>query len=658
MCGIAGVVSTTRETNISEALVHRMCEQIIYRGPDDEGLYVADGAGFGMRRLSIIDLAGGHQPVFNEDRTAWTVFNGEIYNFRDLRPELESRGHRFRTHSDTEVIIHQYEETGADCVKKLRGMFALAIYDKTKRKLILARDRLGKKPLHYALHKGNLYFASEIKSILAIVPELAEVNSQGLLEYLYYGYVPDSNCVFTGIHKLPAGHLLEFENGRITIRQYWDLPAYDTHTPKSEEECLEEMEHRLFEATKIRLISDVPLGAFLSGGIDSSTVVALMARASSGPVKTFSIGFKKDDFNEAKWARIVADKFGTEHHEMILEPDVVQTVEHLTSSLEEPFGDSSMLPTYYVSQMARQHVTVALSGDGGDEMFGGYDRYRIHAGRRIFERIPAWARKFYRDHVFPRVPNAMRGRAYSYNASLSWQERYVDQLSFLPSFERDTPILSEDFREILKRGEDPGNALRCHFVKTPAADPVDQLLYVDTKTYLVGDILTKVDRMSMLNSLEVRVPILDHVFVEWVVGLPSEWKLRGNRQKYIFRKLAERVGVPREAIDRQKQGFTLPLTHWMRNELREMLMILLEPRSLERGYFVASGVRKLLDDHLVRGRGNPARIWRLLMFELWHRNFLEKYIKPAGLFSLAAVADSRRRAPTSASALASAPVGG
>jgi asparagine synthase (glutamine-hydrolysing) len=658
MCGIAGVVSTTRETNISEALVHRMCEQIVYRGPDDEGLYVADGAGFGMRRLSIIDLAGGHQPVFNEGRTAWTVFNGEIYNFRDLRPELESRGHRFRTHSDTEVIIHQYEETGADCVKKLRGMFALAIYDKTKRKLILARDRLGKKPLHYALHKGNLYFASEIKSILAIVPELAEVNSQGLLEYLYYGYVPDSNCVFTGIHKLPAGHLLEFENGRITIRQYWDLPAYDTHTPKSEEECLEEMEHRLFEATKIRLISDVPLGAFLSGGIDSSTVVALMARASSGPVKTFSIGFKKDDFNEAKWARIVADKFGTEHHEMILEPDVVQTVEHLTSSLEEPFGDSSMLPTYYVSQMARQHVTVALSGDGGDEMFGGYDRYRIHAGRRIFERIPAWARKFYRDHVFPRVPNAMRGRAYSYNASLSWQERYVDQLSFLPSFERDTPILSEDFREILKRGEDPGNALRCHFVKTPAADPVDQLLYVDTKTYLVGDILTKVDRMSMLNSLEVRVPILDHVFVEWVVGLPSEWKLRGNRQKYIFRKLAERVGVPREAIDRQKQGFTLPLTHWMRNELREMLMILLEPRSLERGYFVASGVRKLLDDHLVRGRGNPARIWRLLMFELWHRNFLEKYIKPAGLFSLAAVADSRRRAPTSARALASAPVGG
>jgi asparagine synthase (glutamine-hydrolysing) len=658
MCGIAGVVSTTRESNITEALVHHMCEQIVYRGPDDEGIYVADGAGLGMRRLSIIDLAGGHQPVFNEDRTSWIVYNGEIYNFPELRPELENRGHHFRTNCDTEVIIHLYEEMGADCVQKLRGMFALAIYDKTKRKLLLARDRLGKKPLHYALHKGNLYFASEIKSILAVAPELAEVNSQGLLEYLYYGYVPDPITAYTGIHKLEAGHLLEFQNGEIQIRKYWDLPEYNTHAPTSEEECLEELEQRLFEATKIRLISDVPLGAFLSGGIDSSIVVALMARASSTPVKTFSIGFKKDDFNEAHYARIVAQKFGTDHHEMILDPDVVQTVDHLTSSLEEPFGDNSMLPTYYVSQMARQHVTVALSGDGGDEIFGGYDRYRIHSERRIFERIPAGARKFYRDHVFPRVPNTMRGRAYSYNVSLPWQERYIDQLSFLPSFERDTPILSHDFREILRRGEDPANALRRFFTNTPAKDPVDQLLYVDTKTNLVGDILTKVDRMSMLNSLEVRVPILDHVFVEWVTGLPPEWKLRGNQQKYIFKKLAERLGVPHEALYRQKQGFALPLRHWMKHELKDMLMILLEPRTLDRGYFTAAGVRKLMDDHLVRGRGNTARIWRMLMFELWHRNFLEKYIKPAGLFSLPIVADSRRQAPNSAATLTSAPVGG
>ena len=657
MCGIAGVVSATRESNITEALVHHMCEQIVYRGPDDEGLYVADGAGLGMRRLSIIDLSGGHQPVFNEDRSAWVVFNGEIYNFPELRPELESRGHRFYTHTDTEVIIHLYEEMGADCVQKLRGMFALAIYDKTKRKLTLARDRLGKKPLHYALHNGNLYFASEIKSILAIAPELAVVNSQGLLEYLYYGYVPDPITAFTGIHKLPPGHLLEFQDGKIRIRQYWDLPEYNTHSPRNEEECLEELEQRLLEATKIRLISDVPLGAFLSGGTDSSTIVALMARASSRPVKTFSIGFKKDDFNEAHYARIVANKFGADHREMILEPDVVQTVEHLTSSLEEPFGDSSMLPTYYVSQMARQHVTVALSGDGGDEIFGGYDRYRIHADRRIFEYIPAWARKFYRDQVLPRLPKNMRGRNFSYNVSLPWQERYVDHLSFLPSFERDTPLLSHDFRQILNRSDDPGNVLRRYFAQAPAKNPVDQLLYVDTKTNMVGDILTKVDRMSMLNSLEVRVPILDHLFVEWVTGLPPQWKLRGNQQKYILRKLAERVGVPREALYRQKQGFTLPLVHWMRNELKDMLMILLEPRTLDRGYFAADGVRKLMDDHLLRGRAMTGRIWRLLMFELWHRNFLEKYIKPAGLFSLPVVADSRRQAPTSA-ALASAPVGG
>jgi asparagine synthase (glutamine-hydrolysing) len=657
MCGIAGVVSATRESNITEALVRHMNDQIVYRGPDDEGIYVADGAGLGMRRLSIIDLSGGHQPVFNEDRNAWIVFNGEIYNFPELRPELERRGHRFYTKTDTEVIIHLYEEMGADCVTKLRGMFALAIYDKTKRKLILARDRLGKKPLHYALHNGNLYFGSEIKSILAVAPDLAEVNSQALLEYLYYGYVPEPITAFKGIHKLPSGHLLEFENGEIRVRQYWDLPQYSTHAPKSEEECLEELERRLFEATKMRLISDVPLGAFLSGGTDSSIVVGLMARASSRPVKTFSIGFKNDDFNESDYARIVAKKFETDHHEMILEPDVVQTVEHLTSSLEEPFGDSSMLPTYYVSQMARKHVTVALSGDGGDEMFAGYDRYRIHADRQIFEKIPGWARKLYRDQIFPRLPNSMQGRKFSYNISLPWQERYVDGLSFLPAFEREMPMLSDDFRAILDRSDDPGNVLRRRFAAAPAKDPVSQILYVDTKTYMVDDILAKVDRMSMLNSLEVRVPILDHVFVEYVASLGPEWKLRGKQQKYILRKLAERVGVPREVLYRQKQGFSLPLVHWMRNELKDMLMVLVEPRTLERGYFQPSGVRKLMDDHLLRGKTMTGRLWRLLMFELWHRNFLEKYVKPAGVFSLSVSADSRRTVPPTP-VLASAPVGG
>jgi asparagine synthase (glutamine-hydrolysing) len=633
-------VSATRESDISEALVRHMCDQIVHRGPDDEGILVQDGAGLGMRRLSIIDLSGGHQPVFNEDHSAWIVFNGEIYNFPELRPELEKGGHRFYTKTDTEVIIHLYEEMGADCVQKLRGMFSLAIYDQTKRKLILARDRLGKKPLHYALLKDKLYFGSEIKSILAVAPELAEVNAQGLLEYLYYGYVPDPITAFTGIQKLPPGHVLEFENGKIRVRQYWDLPQYSTHAPKNEEECLEELEHRLLEATRIRLISDVPLGAFLSGGTDSSTVVALMARASSGPVKTFSIGFTKDDFNEAEYARMVAKKFATDHHEMILEPDVVETVEHLTSSLEEPFGDSSMLPTYYVSQMARRHVTVALSGDGGDEIFAGYDRYRIHSNRRFFEYIPKWARKLYRDKIFPRL-SIKKGRGFSYNVTLPWQERYVDGLSFVPAFERDAPFLSDGFRRILHRSDDPQNALLRYFAKAPARDPVSELLYVDSKTYLPGDILTKVDRMSMLNSLEVRAPMLDHKFIEWVTGLPPEWKLRGSSQKYILRKLAERVGVPRAALDRPKQGFALPLVHWMRNELKDVLMILLEPRTLQRGYFEADGIRKLMNDHLYGGKVLTGRIWRLLMFELWHRNFLEKFTKPAGLFSLQIAADSR-----------------
>jgi asparagine synthase (glutamine-hydrolysing) len=657
MCGIAGIVGATRENDITEALVREMCDRIIHRGPDDEGIFVEDGAGLGMRRLSIIDLSGGHQPVFNEDRSAWIVYNGEIYNFPELRAELESSGHRFYTKTDTEVIIHLYEEMGADCVQRLRGMFALAIYDKANRKLLLARDRLGKKPLHYAMLNDKLYFGSEIKSILAVVPELAQVNSQGLLEYLYYGYVPDPITAFTGIQRVPPGHLLEFENGKVSIRQYWDLPPYGTLKPTSEEEILEELERRLLEATRIRLISDVPLGAFLSGGTDSSTIVALMARASSAPVKTFSIGFAKHDFDEAQYARIVARKFGTDHHEMILEPDVVQTLEDLTCSLEEPFGDSSMLPTYYVSQMARRHVTVALSGDGGDEIFAGYDRYRIQSDHRIFENIPNWARSFYRNQVFPLVPHNTMGRQFSYNISLPWRERYVDSLSFVPSFERDTRLLSPDFREVLRRSDDPRNVLLRHFAKAPTKDAISELLYVDTKTYLVGDILTKVDRMSMLNSLEVRVPILDHEVVEWATSLPSEWKLRGRTQKYILRKLAERVGVPREVLNRPKQGFALPLVHWMRNELRDVLMILLEPRTLQRGYFEAHGIRKLMNDHLHGRRDLSARLWRLLIFELWHRNFLEKFTKPAGFFSAPIEASSKTVPSVSASKLATAPAG-
>jgi asparagine synthase (glutamine-hydrolysing) len=624
MCGIAGMVGASRNDRIEEAAVRRMCNAIVHRGPDDEGILARQNTGLGMRRLSIIDLSGGHQPIFNEDGTAWIVFNGEIYNFPELRPDLEAKGHRFTTHTDTETIVHLYEEMGADCVQKLRGMFAFALWDEKRQKLLIARDRLGKKPLHYALHRGRLYFASEIKSILAVAPELAEVNRAALLQYMYLGYVPDPATAFRGIHKLPPGHLLEFERGEVRIRKYWDLPHYATHQPASEEECLEELESRLAQAVRIRLISDVPLGAMLSGGTDSSTVVALMARASSKPVKTFAIGFKQADFDESQYARVVAEKFATDHHELILEPDVVGTIEKLTGSLEEPFADSSMLPTYFISCLARQHVTVALSGDGGDELFAGYERYGIQQKRERFAAIPQTLSRLYRQHVFPLMPKGMRGRQLSYNLSLPWRERYADEMCFIPAFEREMPLLTPEFRATIAESGDPQDILLRYFEQAPANDPLSQTLYVDTKTYLVEDILTKVDRMSMLTSLEVRVPLLDHEFVEWVTGLPPEWKMRGGQQKYILRKLAERVGVPKEVLYRRKQGFALPLVHWMRNEMRELIMtVLLEPRTLQRGYFDPAGVRRLLDEHFSGRRDRSSAIWRLLIFELWHRNFLE-----------------------------------
>lgn len=624
MCGIAGIVSADRSDRIEEAAVRRMCNAIVHRGPDDEGILASRNTGLGMRRLSIIDIAGGHQPIFNEDRSAWIVFNGEIYNFPELRPDLEAKGHRFATHTDTETILHLYEEMGAECVQKLRGMFAFALWDEKSQKLLIARDRLGKKPLHYALHHGKLYFGSEIKSILAVAPELAEVNRAALLQYMYLGYIPDPATAFRGIHKLPPGHLLEFERGKVRIRQYWDLPQYATHRPASEEECLEELEWRLAEAVRIRLISDVPLGAMLSGGTDSSTVVALMARASSKPVKTFAIGFKQSDFDESQYARMVAERFATDHHELILEPDVVGSIEKLTSSLEEPFGDSSMLPTYFISCLARQHVTVALSGDGGDELFAGYERYGVQQDRERFATIPRILSRLYRKHLFPLVPKGTRGRRLSYSLSLPWPERYADEMCFIPAFEREMPLLSPEFRATIAESGDPRDILLRYFEKAPATDPISQTLYVDTKTYLVEDILTKVDRMSMLTSLEVRVPILDHEFVEWVTALGPEWKMREGRQKYILRKLAERVGVPKKVLYRRKQGFALPLVHWIRNEMRELIMtVLLEPRTFQRGYFDADGVRRLLDEHFAGRRNRSGAIWRLLIFELWHRNFLE-----------------------------------
>ena len=623
MCGIAGMFNTAVEAVVDAPTIHRMCQTIIHRGPDDEGIYVKGGVGLGMRRLSIIDLSGGQQPIHNEDKTVWVVFNGEIYNFRELRAELERGGHRFYTNTDTEVIVHLYEDLGSNFVLKLRGMFAIALYDERRRSLVLARDRLGKKPLHYSFTAGQFLFGSEIKSLLAVAPELAEVDQEAVLQYFYFGYILDPATAFRSIRKLPPGFLLEFANGKTILWQYWEVPTYGTAGPKSEEEYLEELERQLDDAVRIRLISDVPLGALLSGGVDSSTIVALMARASSRPVKTFTIGFSHEDFNEARAARVVSERFGTEHQELVVEPRIGETLEHLSRSLEEPFADSSILPTYYVSQLTRQHVTVALAGDGGDELFAGYERYATDLRRRVFDWIPHWAGRCYRDYVYPRLPSTFVGRRFLFNISLPPRDRYLDSISFLPACHRERGLFSGDFLDSRCRAVAPLNSFQSYFDNAPADKRLSRLLYLDTKTYLPGDILTKVDRMSMAASLEVRAPILDHHVVEWAARLPENLKFRDGKGKYVLRKLAARVGVPQEVLNRPKQGFALPLVHWMRGELKDdLLPILLEPRTLGRGYFNPKTVRGLLEEHSRGRRDHSAQIWMLLMFELWHRNFL------------------------------------
>jgi asparagine synthase (glutamine-hydrolysing) len=624
MCGIAGVVGERNDSRVDRAMVHQMCQTMVHRGPDDEGIFVQNGVGLGMRRLSVIDLAGGHQPIFNEDRSIAVVLNGEIYNFLELRQQLESRGHRFSSQSDTEVIVHLYEEIGSDCVSKLRGMFGFALFDTRQRRLLLARDRLGKKPLHYALVDGQLWFGSEIKAILAVAPQLAEINQSGLLQYLYFGYIGDPLTAYAKIQKIPPGHLMEFQDGQLRLRQYWDFPEYGTYSPRSEGECLEELECRLAEAVKIRLISDVPLGAFLSGGTDSSTIVALMARASSKPVKTFSIGYRAAEFNEAPYARLVAEKFGTEHHELVAEPNIQETIESITSSLDEPFGDSSMLPTYFVSSLARKYVTVVLSGDGGDEAFAGYDRYRTQLRERAGYPVPVRAGRWYRENIFHHLPHWIPGRNFAYSISLPWPERYIEAVSLAP-YERNFAILASDFVASFQNGDDPLNGFRRWIDKAPSEDPLARVLYLDSKTYLPGDILTKVDRMSMAASLEARAPMLDHVFIEWVTSLAPKWKFDGGRQKYILLKLARKLGVPSAVLDRPKQGFAVPLRHWLRHDLKDMVLsLLLDSQTLQRGYFNPRGAKELID-HFFQGRTDDClEIWRLMMFELWFRNFHSK----------------------------------
>jgi asparagine synthase (glutamine-hydrolysing) len=530
------------------------------------------------------------------------------------------------------VIVHLYEEMGAACITRLRGMFAIALFDAKRDSLLLARDRLGKKPLFYAQQSGRLSFGSEIKALLAQAPELADVDPEGVLQFFYYGYIPDPRSAFRHIRKLPPGCLAEYRNGQIQVREYWDIPSYGDNDPGSDESCLAEMERRLAEAVRMRLIADVPLGALLSGGVDSSIIVALMARESSAPVKTFSIGFRNADFNEAEYARLVAEHFGTEHHELIVDPNITEILNHLTRMMEEPFGDSSMIPTYCVAQLARQHVKVALSGDGGDELFAGYDRYLVNLKRNRFEVIPTWVGGLYRNHLYPHLPADVKGRKFAWNVTLPSRDRYLDDVSYLPVLHRERNLFANDFVEHSRRCADPLLQFQRYYDDAPATDQLSRLMYLDTKTYLAGDILTKVDRMSMAVSLEMRCPILDHVFVEWVASLPAKYKFRDGTRKFLFKKLAERLGVPAQLLNRRKQGFALPLVYWMRHELKDgMLQMLLEPRTVQRGYFRPESLRTVLDEHFRGRRDHSGVLWMMLVFELWHRNFLEQYSTDAAM---------------------------
>jgi asparagine synthase (glutamine-hydrolysing) len=626
MCGIAGMFEpeTTMGPYERREVLRRMCCVINHRGPDDEGFYVEGGVALGMRRLSIIDLFTGHQPMSNEDGSVRIVFNGEIYNYREIRDELISRGHTFQTGSDTEVIVHLYEDEGEACVERLRGMFAFAIYDRRERKLFIARDRVGVKPLHYAVVGNGIVFGSEIKSLLQHRAVGREINLEAVSDFFSFGYVPDPHSAFRGINKLPPGHTLTFKDSRLTTRCYWDFqyPERNDEPARGESYYVERLRELIAESVRLRLVSDVPLGAFLSGGIDSSTVVAMMARAMDRPVKTFSIGFTESSFDELDYARIAARHFSTDHYEFVVTPDVCKIVEEIVWHHDEPFADVSSIPTYIVSKMAREHVTVALSGDGGDELFAGYERYLVDESRAKFERVPGFIRRGVLLPLSSALPHGAYGKNFLRNVALDAGARYVDSISYFNE-EKKRGLLSTEFlRAII--GRDSSEGFRRIYAAPASKERIDHLLYLDSKTYLPGDIMTKVDRMSMAHSLEAREPLLDHKLIEFVAQIPASLKLRGSETKSILKR-AVRGLIPDEIIDRRKQGFGVPIKKWFKKDLREMLMdTLTGSRARQRGYFNPGAVEAILDEHMRGRRDNSRHLWGLLTLELWHRQFIDR----------------------------------
>jgi asparagine synthase (glutamine-hydrolysing) len=594
-----------------------MCDAMFHRGPDEEGFYVDGDVGLGMRRLSIIDLSTGSQPVRNEDGSVWVVLNGEIYNFQELRADLERRGHSFYTGTDTEVIVHLYEEYGQACVEKLRGMFAFALWEKRSKTLLLARDRLGIKPLYYVELDGRLAFASELKVLLQMPGLERRLNWHAVNHLFSFLTTPAAESIVAGVHKLEPGHVLTFApDGGLRRRRYWDV-RFEPDYRHGEEYFVGRLRELLDESVQLHLVSDVPLGAFLSGGIDSSSVVATMARLIPRPVKTFSIGFREPEYDETRYARMVAEKCGTDHHELMLDPDITGLVDDLAWYLDEPFGDPSAIPTYMVSKLAAQEVTVVLSGDGGDELFAGYDKYVVERKERRYQHIAAPVRAMLRT-VAAVMPEGAKGRNFLRHFSLTGSERYLDAVTLFKPNQK-----GQLFRpEIAERIRDHDMWREAAAILTGAnGNWLSALQYFDLQRYLPLDILTKVDRMSMAHSIESRVPLLDHKLVEFAASIPPAMQLNGTT-KYIF-KQAMRGILPEAVIDRPKRGFGVPLGRWFRGQLGGFLRdTLLSARSRERGIFNAAYIEQLIALH-ERGRPLDIQLWTLLSFELWCKTFLD-----------------------------------
>jgi asparagine synthase (glutamine-hydrolysing) len=627
VCGIVGKIKPSAAEPVDRVALERMCAALEHRGPDSRGLFAEGAVGLGIQRLRVVDLVTGDQPIFNEDGSVVVVLNGEIYNFRELRDELRSRGHRFATEGDTETIVHLYEEHGVDCVRHLHGMFAFALWDKRRRRLLIARDRIGKKPLFYSLAGGGLAFASELRALMEDEDIPRVLDPRAVDYFLTHGYVPAPLSIFRDVRKLPPAHTLVLENGRTQVERYWRLDFSRKLRVSDPRELHEPIREQLRAATKRRMIADVPLGAFLSGGIDSSAVVAAMAEASSSRVKTFSAGFQTEAFDELQYARRIAELFGTDHHEFVVSPDAIEMVPKIVRQYGEPFADPSAIPCFYLSQLTRSQVTVALNGDGGDEAFGGYTRYVANRLAARLDRLPAPVRRAMAAPAgrlggggVASISN--KARRLMETLPLTPADRYERYMSWLNQARR-AELYTDDFAELVN-GSPGGGLIGRSWQQASGHDVIDVMLEIDSTTFLPGDLIPKIDIATMAYALEARSPLLDHQLLEFAASIPADLKVRGSEKKWIFRQ-ALRGWIPDDILDRPKQGFTVPIGEWFRNELRDLVReVLLDAGTLERGYFNPTTVRSMLDRHAGGDDAETNPLWALFMFELWHREFVDR----------------------------------